>query len=47
MGARRLKQWVDRPLINKNQINERLNIVEEFINRFIERYTTQLFKSSL
>ncbi|MEJ7291458.1 DNA mismatch repair protein MutS, partial [Staphylococcus epidermidis] len=39
MGARRLKQWVDRPLINKNQINERLNIVEEFINRFIERDT--------
>ena len=39
MGARRLKQWVDRPLISKDQINDRLNIVEEFINRFIERDT--------
>ena len=29
MGARRLKQWVDRPLISKDQINDRLNIVEE------------------
>lgn len=39
MGARRLKQWIDRPLINKQQINDRLNIVEEFMDRFIERDT--------
>ncbi|MBL7573107.1 DNA mismatch repair protein MutS [Staphylococcus saccharolyticus] len=39
MGARRLKQWIDRPLINKKHINDRLSIVEEFINRFIERDT--------
>ncbi|RIO53148.1 DNA mismatch repair protein MutS, partial [Staphylococcus pasteuri] len=39
MGARRLKQWIDRPLIYKQQIEERLNIVDEFINHFIERDT--------
>lgn len=39
MGARRLKQWIDRPLINKERIEERLSVVESFINRFIERDT--------
>lgn len=39
MAARRLKQWIDRPLIYKQQIEERLNIVDEFINHFIERDT--------
>lgn len=39
MGARRLKQWIDRPLIHKEKIEERLNIVESFINNFIERDT--------
>ncbi len=39
MGARRLKQWIDRPLIHKDKIEERLNIVESFINHFIERDT--------
>ncbi|RRJ15470.1 DNA mismatch repair protein MutS, partial [Pseudomonas aeruginosa] len=29
----------DRPLIYKQQIEERLNIVDEFINHFIERDT--------
>ena len=40
MGARRLKQWIDRPLINKQQINDRLNIVEEFMDRLLKRYIT-------
>lgn len=39
MGARRLKQWIDRPLINKERIEERLSVVESFINHFIERDT--------
>lgn len=39
MGARRLKQWIDRPLINKERVEERLNIVESFMNHFIERDT--------
>lgn len=30
MGARRLKQWIDRPLISKEQIEARLDIVDEF-----------------
>ncbi|MGZ1658213.1 DNA mismatch repair protein MutS [Staphylococcus argenteus] len=37
MGARRLKQWIDRPLINKQQIESRLDIVDEFSKHFIER----------
>lgn len=39
MGARRLKQWIDRPLIHKNQIESRLDTVEQFIEFFIERDT--------
>ena len=39
MGARRLKQWIDRPLIHQQNIENRLNIVEQFINHFIERDT--------
>ncbi|SUM32843.1 DNA mismatch repair protein MutS [Staphylococcus gallinarum] len=34
MGARRLKQWIDRPLIHQQNIENRLNIVEQFINHF-------------
>ena len=39
MGARRLKQWIDRPLIHKAHIESRLDTVEQFINHFIERDT--------
>ena len=39
MGARRLKQWIDRPLIHKNQIESRLDTVTQFIDYFIERDT--------
>ena len=38
-GARRLKQWIDRPLISKEQIEARLDIVDEFSAHFIERDT--------
>lgn len=39
MGARRLKQWIDRPLIHPQQIDARLDTVEQFISHFIERDT--------
>ncbi len=38
MGARRLKQWIDRPLISKEQIEARLDIVDEFSAHFIKRH---------
>ena len=37
MGARLLKQWIDRPLLSKPAIEERLDIVETLKNSFIER----------
>ena len=39
MGGRLLKQWIDRPLINKEKIEKRLDIVELFTDNFIERET--------
>ena len=47
MGARRLKQWIDRPLINKERIEERLSIVESFMNHFIERDTLRGYLNQL
>ncbi|WP_416176421.1 DNA mismatch repair protein MutS [Clostridium sp.] len=32
MGGRQLRRWIERPLINKNEINKRLDAVEELIN---------------
>ncbi|MBI2996544.1 MAG: DNA mismatch repair protein MutS [Candidatus Melainabacteria bacterium] len=32
MGKRRLRTWIEQPLLDINQINERLNCVEELIN---------------
>lgn len=37
MGARMLKKWVERPLIDKKLINERLERVEQLKQAFIER----------
>ncbi|MGC8229839.1 DNA mismatch repair protein MutS [Pseudobacillus badius] len=37
MGGRMLKQWIDRPLINRRHINERLSMVETLIQAFFER----------
>lgn len=37
MGMRLLKTWIDRPLISKKAISERQNIVETFLESFIER----------
>lgn len=39
MGARRLKQWIDRPLIQPKEIIKRHDAVEQFLNAFIERDT--------
>ncbi len=33
MGTRRLKSWIDRPLISAKQINRRLDAVEELVSR--------------
>lgn len=37
MGGRLLKQWLDRPLINKQQIERRQHIVETLIKHYFER----------
>ncbi|MFI3616185.1 DNA mismatch repair protein MutS [Streptococcus uberis] len=37
MGMRLLKTWIDRPLISEQAIMERQNIVETFLESFIER----------
>lgn len=37
MGSRMLKKWIERPLLNKEQIEKRLSIVESFYKGFIER----------
>src|SRR5690606_8035646 len=37
MGARLLKKWIERPLLNKEQIEQRLDIVEALYEHFMER----------
>jgi DNA mismatch repair protein MutS len=37
MGGRLLKQWVDRPLLDREKIENRLSMVETLINQFFER----------
>ncbi|MEH7239454.1 DNA mismatch repair protein MutS [Bacillus sp. JJ1562] len=37
MGGRLLKQWIDRPLLNRNDIEARLNMVQTFIDQYFER----------
>ncbi|UVW23664.1 DNA mismatch repair protein MutS [Bacillus subtilis] len=37
MGGRLLKQWIDRPLIRVNQIEERQEMVETLMSHFFER----------
>src|SRR5690606_21959813 len=37
MGGRLLKQWIDRPLLNKIEIEDRLKMVQTFIDHYFER----------
>ncbi len=37
MGGRMLKQWVDKPLVNREQIEARLSMVETFLANYFER----------
>ncbi|WP_110112752.1 DNA mismatch repair protein MutS [Bacillus sp. CGMCC 1.16541] len=37
MGGRLLKTWIDRPLLQQQEIENRLNMVETFMNQFFER----------
>ena len=37
MGGRMLKQWIDRPLINKKQIERRQYVVETLLKQYFER----------
>ncbi|KUP08346.1 DNA mismatch repair protein MutS [Bacillus coahuilensis m2-6] len=37
MGGRRLKQWIDRPLINLSDIENRQKVVQLLLERFFER----------
>ncbi len=37
MGGRMLKHWIDRPLIVRNEIENRHNLVEVFLNHYFER----------
>ncbi|MEG0731613.1 MAG: DNA mismatch repair protein MutS [Vagococcus sp.] len=37
MGARLLKQWLDRPLVQETQITTRQNMVESLLNAYFER----------
>ncbi|MGV3488329.1 MAG: DNA mismatch repair protein MutS [Tuberibacillus sp.] len=37
MGGRKLKQWLEKPLVDKNKIEKRLNSVEALIKGYFER----------
>ena len=37
MGSRMIKKWIDKPLIDREQINERLDFVEAFNNSFMAK----------
>ncbi|MFC7392625.1 DNA mismatch repair protein MutS [Scopulibacillus cellulosilyticus] len=41
MGGRKLKQWIEKPLLNQTTINERLSCVESLIDHYFERETVR------
>ncbi|MFW5998324.1 MAG: DNA mismatch repair protein MutS [Bacillota bacterium] len=44
MGGRLIKKWINQPLIDKNQINQRLQAVDELVNnyRFLQKIRDDL-----
>lgn len=41
MGGRKLKQWIERPLVNRNMINKRHDAVAVLLNHYFERNQLQ------
>lgn len=39
MGGRLLRQWIERPLVNQEKIEKRMDIIEILIDNFMERET--------
>ncbi len=37
MGGRKLRQWIEKPLLNVNDINNRLDSVQEFFSNYVKR----------
>lgn len=44
MGGRTLRKWIEEPLINKEEINKRLDSVDELFNNI---YFTEELRESL
>ncbi|MBF0714869.1 DNA mismatch repair protein MutS [Gemelliphila palaticanis] len=40
-GARKIRRWLEQPLLNKDKIIERQNIIEDFINNYFIRIDIQ------
>lgn len=41
MGARMLKKWLERPMLNRARIEERFNLVDGFLEQYFERESTR------
>jgi DNA mismatch repair protein MutS len=47
MGGRRLKAWIEKPLLNPKEINERLDGVQELYNEFLLREEMKEYLKSI
>lgn len=47
MGGRRLKAWIEKPLLNPDEINERLDGVQELYNEFLLREELKEYLKSI
>ncbi len=43
MGSRMLHKWLDKPLVNLDAINNRLNFIEAFNNHYLEKATIKSY----